>query len=457
MPRFKNLILSCALIASLAVSAAAGEIEAVLFTKGGGVTQFSPTPLFKQALLDFIASGSATIDVAIFNLRDADVIAALNAAHTAGKTVRVVTDGDNNTTGHPIKTLDAGITVIADGADPSIMHHKFVILDANGANPRLWMGSANFTTPSFSAQNNNALIIRDTDVAQAYLTEFDRLFVSRAFHQPKSLSSNLFTMDDGTVLEVRFSPGMGLQQRYADLVTAAASSFYFAVFTFGSSTISDAMIAKKPLDHFGWMERHQFLARFEDLVAAGMNVEQDDNPVEMHHKFLVIDKKIVATGSYNFTVQGDDRNDENAIIIQNNEGIAQTYIQEINRIADKNLEGLGVNDPEDTTALPSTGTGTTTTTTPAASASGRVTTGPNPYFPTSGNLKFIATDAGIIQKVEIYDVTGRRVFGADVPGSKTEFTWNGRNTQNELIGSGGYFFRIKSGGLFFTGSFTVIR
>jgi phosphatidylserine/phosphatidylglycerophosphate/cardiolipin synthase-like enzyme len=62
-----------------------------------------------------------------------------------------------------------------------------------------------------------------------------------------------------------------------------------------------------------------------------IRVVRDKNPGVMHHKVIVIDGRILVTGSYNFSRSADTRNDENTIIIQD-PSLACRYIQEFNRL-----------------------------------------------------------------------------------------------------------------------------
>jgi phosphatidylserine/phosphatidylglycerophosphate/cardiolipin synthase-like enzyme len=64
---------------------------------------------------------------------------------------------------------------------------------------------------------------------------------------------------------------------------------------------------------------------------AGLNVFLDGNEGQMHHKTMIIDERIVITGSYNFSRSAETRNDENLIVIYN-EDIANFYMQEFQRV-----------------------------------------------------------------------------------------------------------------------------
>jgi len=60
------------------------------------------------------------------------------------------------------------------------------------------------------------------------------------------------------------------------------------------------------------------------LANNGVSVRYSDNPYIMHHKFCVIDKRIVITGSYNWTASARERNNENLLVIHDSE-VAEEY------------------------------------------------------------------------------------------------------------------------------------
>lgn len=51
----------------------------------------------------------------------------------------------------------------------------------------------------------------------------------------------------------------------------------------------------------------------------------------MHHKFMILDRKVVATGSYNYTYSANYRNDENIVLIYDKK-IINRYLQEFYRL-----------------------------------------------------------------------------------------------------------------------------
>jgi len=72
-------------------------------------------------------------------------------------------------------------------------------------------------------------------------------------------------------------------------------------------------------------------SEFGQLVLAGLDLRLDTNRNLMHHKIMVIDGEIVITGSYNFSRNAEEKNDENILVLYSDE-IAQQYLLEFERI-----------------------------------------------------------------------------------------------------------------------------
>ena len=73
---------------------------------------------------------------------------------------------------------------------------------------------------------------------------------------------------------------------------------------------------------------------YDNLAASGLDVHLDGSPDRMHHKVIVVDERVVITGSYNFSASAEERNDENTLIIHSPE-IAAHYLKEFERVYDK--------------------------------------------------------------------------------------------------------------------------
>ena len=61
------------------------------------------------------------------------------------------------------------------------------------------------------------------------------------------------------------------------------------------------------------------------------DVRVGSNPWLMHHKVMIVDGRIVVTGSYNWSWSAENRNDENLIVIMD-EDIAREFEEEFMRV-----------------------------------------------------------------------------------------------------------------------------
>jgi phosphatidylserine/phosphatidylglycerophosphate/cardiolipin synthase-like enzyme len=78
-------------------------------------------------------------------------------------------------------------------------------------------------------------------------------------------------------------------------------------------------------------------AEYDKLVDAGIDVVRDGNCYVLHHKVIIIDDRLVLTGSYNFTGSAETSNDENLVFIED-PAVVAAYVTEFDRLYE-----LGVN------------------------------------------------------------------------------------------------------------------
>uniref|UniRef100_A0A286XE20 Mitochondrial cardiolipin hydrolase n=2 Tax=Cavia porcellus TaxID=10141 RepID=A0A286XE20_CAVPO len=67
------------------------------------------------------------------------------------------------------------------------------------------------------------------------------------------------------------------------------------------------------------------------LRKAGIQVRHDQDLGYMHHKFAIVDKKVLITGSLNWTTQAIQNNRENVLIMEDEEYV-QLFLEEFERI-----------------------------------------------------------------------------------------------------------------------------
>ena len=72
----------------------------------------------------------------------------------------------------PFKSEPTGLA----GGVGTRMHHKFVVIDFNTPDARVWLGSYNFSKPADRSNGEKLLLIRDPRVATSYMVEALRIF-----------------------------------------------------------------------------------------------------------------------------------------------------------------------------------------------------------------------------------------------------------------------------------------
>ncbi|MCK4325743.1 phospholipase D family protein [bacterium] len=135
---------------------------------------------------------------------------------------------------------------------------------------------------------------------------------------------------------VYFSPKGGCQGAIVKQVNEAKSEILVAMYALTEGDISWALVKarergidiKVVLDQ---AQRTQKYAKGRFLSKKGVPVRYENRSGLLHHKFAVIDNKIVITGSFNWTASAESRNNENLLIITSEE-LAQEYKREFRKL-----------------------------------------------------------------------------------------------------------------------------
>ncbi len=285
------------------------------------------------ALAAAIAGARSSVDVAIYDFDLDSISQALISVAQKGARVRLVTDSDNLDEAG-IQAVKAAIIPVLGDRHEGLMHNKFTVIDQS----EVWTGSMNYSQTDTYQNNNNLIRIRSEKLAQDYTAEFEEMFLQDRFGPDKFANTPdpLVTVN-GTALEVFFSPSDRPSSRLKELISEAKQNIYFLAFSFTSDTLGKAIIerAKVGVKVAGVMETSQVESNtgteWDRFQKAGLDVRQDGNLNNMHHKVMIIDEQIVVTGSYNFSANAERINDENLLIIHD-AGLAQKYLQEFQKV-----------------------------------------------------------------------------------------------------------------------------
>lgn len=344
---WKELLISLFLIitvwAGVDLLGFGGSAKPVEVSEGAKIQVFFTAPRYpdrptdRQGGLDArlvaaIDSAAKSVDIAAFELNLANVTDALVRAHQRGVRVRLVTDSDYADSSGPPLLLAAQIPVVFNNAQP-FMHHKFVVIDGK----QVWTGSWNLTTNCTYRNNNNLVIVDSVLLAQNYTAEFEEMFSDRQFGATSPDNTPYPRLEiAGVQVENFFESEGDARARMIQLIKDAKSSLDVLAFVFTDDDIASAIMTRHRAGAPVRMvvETRNLAAAGSDVAAfqqAGIDILPDGNPYMMHHKVIIIDQAIVVTGSYNFSRNASDYNDENVLILHNAE-IAGQYKAEFERV-----------------------------------------------------------------------------------------------------------------------------
>lgn len=282
-----------------------------------------------QFLVEALDQARTGIDAALYDLNLWSVRNALIRAHERGVTVRMVMEADSQDRGEVQELIGAGIPVVFDQTD-SLMHNKFFVIDGS----EVWTGSMNMTINGAYRHLNNLVRVRSALLADNYSMEFEEMYLDEFFGEISLENTPHPDLTiDGIRIETYFSPDDSPAAIIMRLILEAEESIDFLYYAFTSDGIADALLfqATQGVQVRGVLDAYQESAglggEFQRLNDYGLDVYLDVHPEMLHHKVIIIDSKIVITGSYNLTRSAEVRNDENTLIIHNEE-IAEIYLGE---------------------------------------------------------------------------------------------------------------------------------
>jgi phosphatidylserine/phosphatidylglycerophosphate/cardiolipin synthase-like enzyme len=284
---------------------------------------------------------------------------------------------------------NAGVPTIDDTADGSkgtgLMHHKFAIIDGTTA----VISSANFTTsdvhgdfrsPESRGNANNLLVVRDPTLANFFTEEFNLMWgdgpggkpdskfgVKKPYRPAKQLS-----IGESTVT-LQFSPtspsqpwSLSSNGLIGKILDRATQSVNLALFVFSEQPLADLLevrhqqgvTIKALIDpSFAFRNYSEGLDLLGVALSDRCKYEVDNRPWKtpiatvgvpqlspgdkLHHKFGVVDRTTVITGSHNWSAAANQTNDETLLVIENSI-VAAHFEREFERLYANAVLGVPV-------------------------------------------------------------------------------------------------------------------
>ena len=293
-----------------------------------------------DTMIAYINRAHYTIDVAVYDFSYgsyANIAGAINSAYGRGVKVRWIYDGSSTNSG--LSGLNSAINKLASptGSSYSIMHNKFMIIDAHSPVPAdavVWTGSTNWSYSQMNTDYNNVVIIQDSALAHAYTDEFNMMWgstglipnsaVSKFGPDKTDLGRHIFNVD-GYKIELYFSPSDGTNTQIQNSISSASTDLYFGVYTFTDNSDASAIMSKYSsgvyvsgiIDNFS----NSYTPYSTFTSGLGSHFISYSGTGIYHNKYLIVDPSnrcsdpLVLTGSHNWSLTANSKNDENTLII----------------------------------------------------------------------------------------------------------------------------------------------
>jgi phosphatidylserine/phosphatidylglycerophosphate/cardiolipin synthase-like enzyme len=264
----------------------------------------------------------------------------------------------------------ANIPILDDTADGSkgsgLMHHKFMAIDGS----KVILTSANwtmsdiygdFTNTNSRGNPNNLVQIASTELAALFTTEFNLLWgdgvdgnVDSQFGVQKPYRPPSKVMVGNTSVTLQFSPTSRSQtwiESSNGLIDKWLANTHqqidLALFVFSEPPLGETIRnqAQQGIKVRGLIDR-QFAYRdySQGLTLMGVGCSSTGDRVAhigvptlptgdlLHHKFAILDRHTVITGSHNWSKAANYNNDEAVLIIENNPTVAAHFEREFERL-----------------------------------------------------------------------------------------------------------------------------
>jgi phosphatidylserine/phosphatidylglycerophosphate/cardiolipin synthase-like enzyme len=151
----------------------------------------------------------------------------------------------------------------------------------------------------------------------------------------------------GMAVQACFSPYGKCSGHIVREIAQAQKEILVAVYAFTNDEIAWALVkasqrgvkvqvvVDQEFDATNDGSKKSFLEQQKIPIRRVAGLDKGKGPGLMHQKFAVIDRKVVLTGSYNWTVSAENSNDENLLLFRDAAPLADEYRKEFFRLWEK--------------------------------------------------------------------------------------------------------------------------
>ena len=297
---------------------------------------------FNDTIAAYMDKATTSLDIAIYNISpDPTLIAAINAAHSRGVNVRFLYDTSAESTSVTSLTIPSANIKSAPLSSPTygIMHNKFIVIDKDSPlTSYVLTGSTNWTYNQLQIDKNNLIIFQDQSIAKAYTMEYEEMFMENKFGNSKTNNTPHEFNIGGKRVEVYFSPSDGVQQQIKKTIKSANNDLFLSLMVFTrediAMTMRDSVLIPRDVFAQGIVNDTAISSDVYDICITSMEDYTIYTGSDIfHHKYMIVDAHcpssdpLVLTGSHNWSLSANTKNDENTVIVHD-AAIANQYFQE---------------------------------------------------------------------------------------------------------------------------------
>lgn len=284
------------------------------------------SPACKEMLAQ-INSAKNSIDIALYGWDNVpEIFNALSLAKARGVRIRIAYDISNNNYYPDTKELLKLANMSAGDTPKILMHNKFMIFDDS----KVFTGSMNFSKTGLSGFNSNCTIFMNSvEIARIYKEEFEQM-INGKFHASKIQVKHKAVQVGDIKITPLFSPkDKAITNNIIPLIDKAKHYIYIPAFIITHDELANALIRAKKRNVTVKIitdatNANASRSKINFLRTAGILVKVENYAGKMHSKSIIIDDKYTIAGSMNFSNSGENKNDENCLIIES-ERLARYY------------------------------------------------------------------------------------------------------------------------------------
>lgn len=271
-----------------------------------------------KEIVNQIKNSKSSIDIALYGWSNTpEIINALINAKSRGVKIRLVY---NTSKGNYYPDINSIINLSDEKSTDTpkiIMHNKFIIFD----NSKVITGSMNFANTGLSGFNSDCLIlINSAPLAKLYEQEFRQMLSGKFHNEKEKIQTETIILKDTKILPL-FSPkDKIISTNIIPLINKAEKYIYIPTFVLTHEELKNSLInaRKRGVQIKIIHDATNYKAsNIKILRENGILVKVENYAGKVHSKTMIIDDKYLIIGSMNFSKNGENKNDENVLIIEN--------------------------------------------------------------------------------------------------------------------------------------------